>query len=248
VEGAFLASADERAKLRGDLAQAGFEHPSAPSAYVVIRFSMAIVLPMLFILVRFVLGAGESGPTTVLAPLVLSGASLVAPRIFISRRAKARRTNIEHQFPDALDLMVVCVEAGLGLDAAFIRVGEETARSHPQISHEFDLLSRELSAGRGRSEALRSMADRLDVESIKAFVALLVQTEALGVSVAQGLRTYSAEMRETRFLNAEEKAMRIPVLMTIPLVAFLMPVIVVALLLPSAIDMVRTLLPALKGQ
>ena len=247
VEAAFLSSADERAKLRGDLAQAGFEQPAAPSWYVVIRFAMAIGLPMLFIFANAVSGKGGGGPATILAPLALSGISLIAPRMFIQSRARAQRQSIEHQFPDALDLMVVCVEAGLGLDAAFVKVGSEISRSHPQIAHEFDRLADELNAGRGRSEALRSMSARLEVESIKAFVALLVQTEALGVSVAQGLRTYSAEMRETRFLNAEEKAMRIPILMTVPLVAFLMPVIVVALLLPPAIDVIRTLLPTMTG-
>lgn len=247
VEDALLRNAVERSKLRADLVQAGFEHPTAPVWYVAIRFSLAIGLPVLYILFGALTGRSSGGPFAILAPLALSGASLVAPRIFITQRARARRTAIEHQFPDALDLMVVCVEAGLGLDAAFQRVGSEVARSHPEISHEFEVLSDELSAGRSRADALKSMAVRLDVDTIRGFVALLVQTEALGVSIAQGLRTYSAEMRETRFLKAEEKAMRIPVLMTMPLVACFMPVILVALLLPPAIDMIRTLLPGLKG-
>jgi len=247
VEGAFLTNEVERSKLRGDLVQAGFEHPTAPVWYVAIRFSLAIGLPVFFILFSALTGRSSGGPSAILIPLALSGASLMAPRIFITQRARARRTRIEHQFPDALDLMVVCVEAGLGLDAAFQRVGDEVVRSHPEIAHEFQVLSEELSAGRSRADALKSMAVRLDVDTIRGFVALLVQTEALGVSIAQGLRTYSAEMRETRFLNAEEKAMRIPVLMTMPLVACFMPVILVALLLPPAIDMVRTLLPGLRG-
>ena len=247
VEDALLRNAVERSKLRADLVQAGFEHPTAPVWYVAIRFSLAIGLPVLYILFGALTGRSSGGPFAILAPLALSGASLVAPRIFITQRARARRTAIEHQFPDALDLMVVCVEAGLGLDAAFQRVGSEVARSHPEISHEFEVLSDELSAGRSRADALKSMAVRLDVDTIRGFVALLVQTEALGVSIAQGLRTYSAEMRETRFLKAEEKAMRIPVLMTMPLVACFMPVILVALLLPPAIDMIRTLLPGLRG-
>lgn len=247
VEDAFLNNAVDKNKLRGDLIQAGFDHPAAPVWYVAIRFSLAIGLPVLVILLGALSGNSTGGPTSILIPLALSGASLVLPRLFIIQRARARRTTIEHQFPDALDLMVVCVEAGLGLDAAFQRVGAEVARSHPEISHEFEILSDELSAGRSRADALKSMAVRLDVDTIRGFVALLVQTEALGVSIAQGLRTYSTEMRETRFLNAEEKAMRIPVLMTMPLVACFMPVILVALLLPPAIDMIRTILPGFKG-
>jgi tight adherence protein C len=247
VEDTLLNNGAERSKLRADLIQAGFEHPAAPVWYVAIRFSMAIGLPVLYILLAALTGRTSGGPAAILVPLALSGASLVGPRLFISQRRRARRTLIEHQFPDALDLMVVCVEAGLGLDAAFQRVGSEVERSHPEISHEFGVLSEELNAGRSRSDALKSMAVRLDVDTIRGFVALLVQTEALGVSIAQGLRTYSAEMRETRFLKAEEKAMRIPVLMTMPLVACFMPVILVALLLPPAIDMVRTLLPGMRG-
>ena len=143
--------------------------------------------------------------------------------------------------------MVVCVEAGLGLEAAFVRVAAEVKESHPRIAEEFGRLSDELSAGRGRAEALRALADRLNVDSIRSFVALLIQTDLLGVSIGQSLRTYSAEMRESRFMKAEEKAMRIPVLMTLPIVACFMPVIIVALLLPPAIDVVRTLIPALSA-
>jgi tight adherence protein C len=247
IEDAFLSNPNERDKLRRDLVQAGFEQTAAPVWYVAIRFGLAIGLPLMMILISAVSGGG-GGPIAVLLPLVLAGVGLIGPRVFITRRARSRRQRIENQFPDALDLMVICVEAGLGVDAAFQRVGVEVAKSHPEISHELDVLSDELSAGRGRSEALKSMAERLDVDSIRAFVALLVQTEALGVSIAQGLRTYSTEMRETRFLKAEEKAMRIPVLMTVPLVACFMPVIIVVLLLPPAIDMIRTLLPALNAQ
>jgi tight adherence protein C len=141
--------------------------------------------------------------------------------------------------------MVVCVEAGLSLDAAFIRVGQEVKESHPRIAEEFDRVSEQLRAGRGRAEALRAMADRTGVPAVRSFVALLIQTETLGASIAQTLRTFSNEMRETRFIKAEEKAMRIPVLMTLPLVCCILPVIVTALLLPAIIDVMRTLMPAL---
>jgi tight adherence protein C len=158
-----------------------------------------------------------------------------------------RKVEIEHEFPDALDLMVVCVEAGLGLEAAFVRVSSEVTESHPRISHEFGTISDELRAGRTRAEALRNLGERTDVPALKSFSALLIQTDALGTSIAQTLRTYSQEMREHRFLAAEEKAMRIPVLMTIPLVACILPVVVSALLLPPMIDLARDFGPALSG-
>jgi tight adherence protein C len=247
VAAAFLTDPQDRSKLRADLIQAGFTSPTAPVWYVIIRFSVAIGAPMFILVVNGLLGRGSS-LNLILTALAACTLGLVGPRMFINGRAKTRRTRIEHQFPDALDLIMVCVEAGLGLESAFLRVGHETQESHPEISHEFGTLADELGAGRTRTDALRAMGERLDVESIKAFVALLVQTEALGVSIAQGLRTYSAEMRETRLLRAEEKALRIPVLMTVPLVACFMPVMLVALLLPPAIDLVRTLLPTLRGQ
>jgi tight adherence protein C len=145
-------------------------------------------------------------------------------------------------------MMVVCVEAGLGLEAAFVRVASEVVESHPRISKEFERLADELSAGRGRADALRALATRVDVESITAFVALIIQSDALGVSIAQSLRTYSGEMREARYLKAEEKAMRIPVLMTLPIVVCFMPVVIVALLLPPMIDVVRTIKPAMTAR
>jgi len=243
-----LSDAKESSKLRRDLALAGFDHPAAPVWYVITRFSLAIGLPILLILATSLSGKPIGGLGAIVFPLVLCGVGLLAPRKFVDQRADARRTQMAQEFPDALDLMVVCVEAGLGLESAFVRVGQEVGESHPRIAEEFGRLADELSAGRGRADALRAMAERVDVPSVKSFVALLIQTDALGVSIAQSLRTYSTEMREHRFLKAEEKAMRIPVLMTVPLVACLMPVIIVALLLPPAIDVVRTLTPALSRQ
>lgn len=237
----------DRQKLRHDLSQAGFDSPAAPVWYVIARFSGAIGLPILFLVSQQFMAKPMTGLGLIVGALLLCGLGLIAPYMIVANRANARREQIEHEFPDALDLMVVCVEAGLGLEAAFIRVGHETLESHPRIAEEFNRVSDELRAGRGRAEALRSLADRTDVDPIKSFVALLIQTDSLGTSIGQTLRSYSVEMREHRFLAAEEKAMRIPVLMTVPLVACILPVIITALLLPPIIDVMRTLLPALRG-
>ncbi|HEX5379999.1 MAG TPA: type II secretion system F family protein [Phenylobacterium sp.] len=232
-------------KLRRDLALAGFHHVSAPVWYTIARFGLAIGLPLLLIIGISLSGNPLSPLAAVVFPLVLCGLGLIAPRAFIDNRAGARRDQMENEFPDSLDLMVVCVEAGLSLEAAFVRVAQEVGESHPRVAEEFGRLADELGAGRGRADALRALAERVNIDSVKSFVALLIQTDTLGVSIAQSLRTYSDEMRETRFLRAEEKAMRIPVLLTVPIVACFMPVIMVALLLPPAIDMIRTLGPAL---
>lgn len=236
----------ERAKLRRELALAGFDFLAAPVWHKLITFALAIGLPFLYLLANsLVFSKPTTGMTLVMFTLILCGLGFVLPNAAVSRLAKSRRNQIEREFPDALDLMVVCIEAGLSLDASFIRVGQEVKQSHPRIAESFGRVSEELRAGRNRADALRDMADRTDVVGIRSFVALVIQTEALGASITQALRTYSAEMRETRYLRAEERAMRIPVLMSIPVVTCMLPVIVSALMLPAIIDVIRVLLPAL---
>lgn len=242
-----LSDDNDKRKLTRDLRMAGFEHPSAPIWYVVIRFAAAIGLPLLFLLGQTLNPKPVTGVGLILFAVALCGLGLIIPRAIVDNRAGARRTQLEQEFPDALDLMVVCVQAGLGLEAAFVRVCGDVQESHPRIAEEFNKVSDELRAGRSRADALRSLADRADVDAVKSFVALLIQTDSLGTSIGQTLKTYSLEMRETRLLKAEEKAMRVPVLMTIPLVACILPVIITALLLPPIIDVVRTLVPALAG-
>lgn len=234
-------------KLKRDLRAAGFEQISAPAMYISTRFALAIGLPLLFLLSQGFVRKPIIGFPLVMLALGACALGLIAPRAFIDNRANARREQLEHEFPDALDLMVVCVEAGLGLEAAFVRVGQDAAESHPRITEEFNRLSDELRAGRSRAEALRSLADRTEVDVIRSFTALLIQTDSLGTSIGQTLRSYASEMRDHRFLKAEEKAMRIPVLLTIPLVTCILPVIMTAVMLPPIIDVIRTLLPALAG-
>ena len=242
-----LSEEKDRNKLSRDLAMAGFDHPAAPVWYVIVRFIVAVGLPVAFLILQPLLSKPITGLPLMLGALFLCAIGLIIPRAFVDNRAGARREQLEIEFPDALDLMVVCVEAGLGLEAAFVRVGEDVRRSHPRIAEAFNRVSQEFRAGRSRADALRAMADRYDVDSLKSFVALLVQTDSLGASIGQTLRTYAGEMRDHRFLRAEEKAMRIPVLLTVPLVVCILPVIVTALLLPPILDVSRTLLPVFNG-
>lgn len=232
-------------RLRRELALAGFDHPAAPASYLLVRAALGVLAPLAALAGLASAGVALASPIGAGVGVAACVAGLLAPAVYLGRRSKARRDAMEEQFPDALDLLVVCVEAGLGLDSALVRVAEEVRVSHPRIAQEFRRLSEEVVAGRSRADALRDMAERSDVDMIRSFVALLVQTQSLGVSIGQSLRVFSAEMRTTRFLKAEEKAMRIPVLMALPMVVCFMPVIIVALLLPAAIDVVRTLLPTL---
>jgi tight adherence protein C len=133
--------------------------------------------------------------------------------------------------------MLVCVEAGLGIDAAFSRIGAEITTSHPLLAQLFASVALELRAGRSREDALRLLARRTAVPEIKAFVTLIIQSDKLGASISQALKIYSAEMREGRRMRAEEKAHRLPVLLSIPLVVFLLPVTIAVLMLPAAISL-----------
>jgi tight adherence protein C len=243
----FLQDGSDQAKVRTLLTQAGFESAAAPVWFTIVRFGLAMFLPIMFLIGQRTTEAGGPSLFTPFIAGMLCIGGLSAPRMVLRRLAEARRTELEHQFPDALDLMVVCVEAGLGMEAAFVRVAREVQESHPRIAKELDLVSKELRAGRTRAEALRNLGERTDVPAVRSFAALLIQTDNLGASIGQTLRVYSKELRETRFMNAEEKAMRIPVLMTIPLVACILPVVVTALLLPGVIDVIRVGLPALRG-
>lgn len=242
-----LNNPEERGRLAAQLGKAGFDSPAAPVLYVVARYGLALGLPLLLILGRQLAGRPASGLSAITFPLALCAIGLLVPRTYLRQRISHRQLTIEQQFPDALDLMVICMDAGLSLEAAILRIRREMARSHPEIAREFGRVSEELAAGRSRADTLRAMSERLDIPAIRGFVSLIVQSQTLGASVAQGLRTYANEMRHSRALRAEEKAMRIPVLMSIPLVTCFLPVIVEALLLPAVIDMIRHLGPALKG-
>jgi tight adherence protein C len=143
--------------------------------------------------------------------------------------------------------MLVCVEAGLGLEAAFARVGMEMTNSHPRLAEQLGAVVLELRAGRSHEDALRRMADRAGADEIRAFATLLIQSTKLGSSIAQTLRTYASEMRERRRMRAEEKAHRLPVLLSIPLVVCMLPTMIGVLMLPAAIRVVRAVLPALAG-
>jgi tight adherence protein C len=237
----------ERQRLRAELALAGFENPAAPVMYVALRYALAVALPF-FLLVGLALAdRPASGMTNLVMPLMLCLLGLMLPGILLRRRIASRRATIEQQFPDALDLMVICIDAGCSLESGILRVSQEMRRSHPQIAREFERVCEELNAGRSRADALHDLARRLEVPAIRGFASLLVQSQTLGASIAQGLKTYAVEMRNTRAMVAEEKAMRIPVLISIPLVVCFLPVIVQAVMLPAIIDIIRVVGPSLRG-
>lgn len=223
--------------LAEKLMLAGYDQPYAVRAFVLLRSVLTLMLPVVALLFMAVSG---SWPTPTKLYMLLAGlavAGLYVPNVVIGSRAENRRAEILNGFPDTLDLMLVCVEAGLGIDAAFSRVGNEIVSSHPLIARLFATVSLELRAGRTRETALRTLARRTAVPEIGAFVTLIIQSDKLGASVGQALKVYATEMREARRMRAEEKAHRIPVLLSIPLVVFLLPTMLAVLMLPPIIRM-----------
>jgi tight adherence protein C len=233
------------AALRQKLIAAGYPAPYAPRLYTLIRLIMVIGLPVLVLALFWLTGSSPSLFKLYVSLVIAAAMGLYVPSLFIRAKADRRQRELINAFPDALDLMLVCVEAGLGLEAAFARVGMEMTTSHPLLAEQFGAVVLELRAGRSHEDALRRMADRAGADDIRAFATLLIQSTKLGSSIAQTLRVYAAEMREKRRLRAEEKAHRLPVLISIPLVACMLPTMIGVLMLPAAIRVVRAVVPAL---
>ena len=248
IEKAGLSLVDTRDdSVRKKLVAAGFTASYAPRLYTLIRLVLVVGLPLLAFGIIWLTGSSP-GIFQIYAVVVIAAvAGLYLPALFLSAKADRRKQEIINGFPDALDLMLVCVEAGLGMDSAFARVGMEMTNSHPKLAEQFGAVVLELRAGRSHEDALRRMADRAGAEEIRAFATLLIQSSKLGSSIAQTLRVYAAEMRERRRMRAEEKAHRLPVLLSVPLVGCMLPVMVGVLMLPAAIRVIRSLMPALAG-
>lgn len=235
------------AALRQKLIAAGYTAPHAPRVYTLIRLVLVVALPILTLIFFWTTGSTPGLVKLYFSLIVAAALGLYVPALFIRAKADRRQRELINAFPDALDLMLVCVEAGLGLEAAFSRVGMEMTTSHPLLAEQFGSVVLELRAGRSIEDALRRMADRAGADDIRAFATLLIQSTKLGSSISQTLRTYAAEMREKRRLRAEEKAHRLPVLISIPLVACMLPTMIGVLMLPAAIRVIRAVIPALHG-
>jgi tight adherence protein C len=233
--------------LRGRLRAAGFTSPLAPRMYTLVRLGLIVALPALFVLLSLALGNSISILRLYVVGTLLACAGLYLPALYIRARASKRETAITNGFPDSLDLMLICVEAGLGLEAALDRVAREMTVSHPLISELIATATLRLRAGASREEALRGLAEDAGVDEVRSFATLLIQSDRLGSGIGQTLRTYAAEMRERRRMRAEEKAHRLPVLLSIPLVMCMLPTMIGVLMLPAIIRIITKIGPVMAG-
>jgi len=231
--------------LRKRFLKAGYRKESAHLNYFGSKLVLVIFFPLVFSLVKMLLLPLMASLHFLLLAILAAMAGYYLPSLWVHMKISQRKKKIMEGLPDALDLMVVCAEAGVGLDAAIQRVGEEMKLNNKTLSEEFRLMSLELRAGKPRRDALKDLAMRTDLEDVDNLASLLIQTERFGTSVAQALRVHSESMRVKRFQRAEEVAAKLPVKLLFPLIFFIFPALFVAILGPAVIQIIRTLLPTL---
>jgi tight adherence protein C len=229
-------SPSELGKLQKRLVCAGYRNKEARTIFIGIRLAFAL-------LTFFLAASPLFGRPNVLVALVVAALGYLLPSMVLGRLAKKRQHRIRLSLADVLDLLVVSVEAGLGLDQALQRVGEELASTHTDLSDELRLVNLEMRAGTARSEALRNLADRTGVDDLSSLAAMLIQTDKFGTSVAQSLRVHSDTLRTKRRQRAEEAAAKTGVKMVFPLVFCIFPAIWVVTIGPAAIKFVQVLFP-----
>lgn len=238
----------EISPLRTRFLNAGFRGISAPLIYFAGKTLGTFLMPTLFAGYLLLSGAVYQSSTLLLVVVVLAAVGYYLPNAVLARLIARRQRELFDHFPDALDLMRVCVEAGLGLDAAISRVGEEMRLKSKALYDELHLASLELRAGAARDRALRNLALRMGLEEVDALVSMLVQAERFGTSVSESLRVHAESLRVKRRLRAEEAAAKVPVKLLFPLIFCIFPALLVVLLGPAIISIMRVLLPTLTGR
>jgi tight adherence protein C len=203
-----------------------------------------ILLPMVFVATTLLTGIYRYSPFFILLAAVIAGYAI--PEIWLLWRIQARQTKLRRALPDALDLLVICVEVGLGLDQSLLRVAQELRIVHPELSEELQMVNFEMRVGKTRLDALRELARRTGLEDLKALVAMLIQTERFGTSIGQSLRIYSDELRTKRRQRAEEMSAKTSVKMVPALLLFIFPALLIVILGPAVIALMRQLMPTMK--
>jgi tight adherence protein C len=241
VEKVLPTSTKEMSRIRRRLLRAGFTSPSASVVYA----ALEVALPVIAGVTAFALFGSPRG---FLVGSLVAIAAYMVPGLVVGRIITQRQQQIRNGLPDALDLVIVCVEAGLSLDQAVLKASDELALSHPALAEELQQLTNEIRAGKPRMEAFRNFADRTKVDDVRALVAMLIQTDRFGTSIAQALRTHAETGRTVRRQRAEERAAKLGVKLVFPLVFCLFPAMYVVTLGPGAIRIIRVLIQGLGGQ
>jgi tight adherence protein C len=244
--GSVVPQAGARSKvLQRRLIRAGYRQPHAVRTVYGARLLLAVVLPLLTAMVVSALGATyDVKVMAIVGALVLGYA---APGFFVGWQARRRQRRIRRGLPDALDLLVICVEAGLGLDQALMQTAKEMEIAHPDISQEFAMVNVELRTGKRRADALRSMAERTNADELKKLVAVLIQADRFGTSVGQSLRLHADYLRVQSRQVAEEKAAKLGVKLVFPIFFCILPTLFVVTVGPMAVRIYREMLPMINN-
>jgi len=235
--------AKQLSAMRLTLMQAGYRHRDAVRYFHFAQFALGLgmlVLGLLYFLL-FV-SSDSSGPTEmVLYVLGPGGAGYMLPKYWVTKRQQKRQEEIEQGFPDSLDMMLTCVEAGQSLDQAIIRVAREIKASFPALSEEYEIVSHQMKAGRDKPSVLNELGERCGVQDISSFVTVLIQSQSFGTSIADALRVYASEMRDKRVMRAEERANKLPTKMTLATMMLTVPPLLIILVGPSVLGIMELL-------
>jgi tight adherence protein C len=239
---------EELSAAKLNMLRAGYGGKNSVRMFHAVQFLLAILFLVGGLILAFVKSLSQemSGVDILLHSLLPCAIGYYIPRYWVNKRVKQRQTEIIQGFPDALDLMLVCVEAGQSLDQSIIRVGKESRAGYPALADEFDMVAQEVKAGKERISVLKDMAERVGVPDVASFVTTIIQSATFGTSVADALRVYSADMRDKRIMRAEEKANMLPTKLTLGTMLFTVPPLLVILIGPSVYGMV-TMLTQLAG-
>ena len=237
----------EGSAIRARFMNAGFRHPWAPIIFFAAKTFLALGLPLAVFFGLSVSSATFGTNSLLMYVLGAAATGYYLPNIILRNMTKRRQREIFESFPDALDLLTVCVEAGLGMDAALARVANEIGLKSRILSDELNLVTLELRAGSTKEKALRGLAMRTGVEDVDALVAMLIQAERFGTSISASLRVQSEQLRTKRRQRAEEQAAKIALKLLFPLIFFIFPSLLVVLMGPAFIQIYRVLLPTFSG-
>ena len=227
---------EELGEVRLKLLQAGYRTKDAVRYYYFAQFALGI-LGLVGGVIYYLFFLGDKATTQQMIMYVVGpgGAGYMFPKYWITRRVEERKEQIQDGFPDALDMMLVCIEAGQSMDQSIVRVAKELFASYPALAEEFELVSLEMKAGKDKTQVLNDMAERAGVQDVASFVTVLVQSQTFGTSISDALRVYAAEMRDKRVMRAEEKANKLPTKMTLTTMMFTVPPLLIILVGPSVV-------------
>ena len=230
---------DDYVRMKRNFLQAGLHNSTAPPVFWGLKVFLAFVMPLACYLGQFLMNHPQPTQVVLLACLAVSVFGYYLPDILLYNLIVRRREAIKKGLPDMLDLMVVCVEAGLGLDSTLRRIAGEIRMSHKELSQELWTYNLELNAGLSREQALRNLSDRVNLDSFQSLVSVLIQTDRFGTSIANALRVYSESFRAKRYADAEEKAAKLAVKITFPVILFIFPAMFVVIAGPAAIRLLE---------